>query len=235
MGLTLKQVVPWGRSLADYRQMFALTDKDLETSILDCAGGPSSFNAEATAQGTSVISCDPIYQFSVEEIQQRIQDTYPQIIAALEDNGDHFVWDQFSSPHHLGEVRLATMDCFLEDFPQGRAQGRYQTQMLPELPFETSQFNLALCGHLLFSYSQPLDLEFHLNAIRELARVAQEVRIFPIVTNFAGDISPHLSPILEQLPQAGYHLTVETVPYEFQRGGNEMLRVFPPNHYQSPP
>ncbi len=229
MGLTLKQVVPWGRSLADYRQMFALTDRDLEASILDCAGGPSSFNAEATAQGTSVISCDPIYQFSVEEIQQRIQDTYPKIIAALEDNRDRFVWNQFTSPHHLGEVRLATMDRFLEDFPQGIQQKRYLTQTLPELPFETGQFDLALCGHLLFSYSQQLNLDVHLKAIQELARVAREVRIFPIVTNFAGDISPHLTPILEQLPQAGYHLTVEPVPYEFQRGGNEMLRVVPPN------
>jgi hypothetical protein len=227
MGLTLKQVVPWGRSLADYRQMFALTDADLAGSILDCAGGPSSFNAEATAQGTSVISCDPIYQFSVTEIQQRIQQTYPKIIAALEDNRDRFVWDNFSSPQHLGDVRLATMDRFLEDFPQGIAQKRYLTQTLPQLPFETGQFDLALCGHLLFSYSQQLDLDFHLNAIRELARVAREVRIFPIVTNFAGDISPHLAPILEQLPQSGYTLDIETVPYEFQRGGNQMLRLFP--------
>lgn len=227
MGLTLKQVVPWGRSLADYRQMFALTDADLQRTILDCAGGPSSFNAEATAQGTSVISCDPIYRFSVAEIQQRIQETYPKIIAALEDNRDRFVWDNFSSPQHLGDVRLATMDRFLEDFPQGIAQKRYLTQTLPQLPFETGQFDLALCGHLLFSYSQQLDLDFHLNAIRELARVAREVRIFPIVTNFAGDISPHLDPICAQLPQAGYHLQVETVPYEFQRGGKQMLRISP--------
>ncbi|MFP4652699.1 MAG: SAM-dependent methyltransferase [Phormidium sp.] len=227
MGLTLKQVVPWGRSLADYRQMFALTDADLAGSILDSAAGPSSFNAEATAQGTSVISCDPIYQFSVTEIQQRIQQTYPKIIEALDDNRDRFVWDNFSSPQHLGEVRLATMDRFLADFPQGIAQGRYRNEMLPQLPFETSQFDLALCGHLLFSYSEQLDLDFHLNAIQELARVAREVRIFPIVTNFAGDISPHLAPILKQLPQAGYTLRVETVPYEFQRGGNQMLRVFP--------
>lgn len=227
MGLTLKQVVPWGRSLADYRQMFALSDGDLQGTVLDCAGGPSSFNAEATARGTSVISCDPIYQFSVKEIQQRIQETYPKIIEALDDNCDRFVWDDFSSPQHLGDVRLTTMDRFLEDFPQGLAQGRYRNEMLPKLSFETGQFDLALCGHLLFSYSQQLDLDLHLNAIKELVRVARDVRIFPIVTNFAGDISPHLAPILEQLPQAGYTLQVETVPYEFQRGGNQMLRVFP--------
>lgn len=227
MGLTLKQVVPWGRSLADYRRMFALSDADLQRTILDCGAGPSSFNAEATAQGTSVISCDPIYQFSVEEIQQRIQETYPKIIEALDDNRDRFVWDDFSSPQHLGDVRLATMDRFLEDFPQGHRQGRYRTEVLPQLPFETGQFDLALCGHLLFSYSEQLDLDFHLNAIRELARVAREVRIFPLITNFAGDISPHLDPILVQLPQAGYTLQVETVPYEFQRGGKQMLRVFP--------
>jgi hypothetical protein len=43
---TLDQVVPWGRSFSEYRRMCALSDADLESRILGCAGGPASVNAE---------------------------------------------------------------------------------------------------------------------------------------------------------------------------------------------
>jgi hypothetical protein len=51
MGLKLNQVIPWGRSLAEYIEMFHLTPKALSGQILDCAAGPASFNAEMTRQG----------------------------------------------------------------------------------------------------------------------------------------------------------------------------------------
>ena len=80
MGFKLENVVPWGRSLEEYIRMFNLTADDLRLKILDCAGGPASFNVEMTRKGYNVISCDPIYQFSVDEIAQRIQETYQTII-----------------------------------------------------------------------------------------------------------------------------------------------------------
>ncbi len=79
MAFTLDKLVPWGRSLDEYRRMFALTDADLAKRILGCADGPASFNAEMTGIGRSVVSCDPIYEFSAEEIRQRIDVTYPQM------------------------------------------------------------------------------------------------------------------------------------------------------------
>ncbi len=48
MGLKLENVVPWGRSLAEYICMFDLCPSDLQGYILDCGGGPASFNAELT-------------------------------------------------------------------------------------------------------------------------------------------------------------------------------------------
>jgi hypothetical protein len=53
---TLDQVVPWGRSFAEYRRMFALTDAELGLRIIGCGDGPASFNAEATRRGTAVVS-----------------------------------------------------------------------------------------------------------------------------------------------------------------------------------
>ena len=71
--LQITEVLPWGRSLEEYRAMFALSDDDLNRSILSCADGPASFNVEMNALGHSVTSIDPIYQITEEEIRQRIR------------------------------------------------------------------------------------------------------------------------------------------------------------------
>ncbi len=224
MGLQLEKIVPWGRSLAEYIAMFALTPEDLTGVILDCGGGPASFNAELTQQGYTVISCDPIYQFTADQIAQRVQETYPTIIEGVRANQDSYIWQSIRSPEHLGEVRMSAMQQFLEDFSSGLTAGRYQTAELPQLPFRDRQFDLALCSHLLFTYSQQLSVTFHLEAIAELCRVAQEARIFPLLST-SGEPSPHLPIVLEQLRSQGYQTEIYQVPYEFQKGGNQMLRI----------
>lgn len=225
MALQLDRVVPWGRSLADYRDMFALTDLDLQRSILDCASGPSSFNTELTAQGGRVISCDPVYQFHREQIQQRIDATYPVIVETLQNTHDKFVWNTVKTPEELGQKRLATMAKFLDDYDRGLAEQRYRPEALPCLGFPDRHFDLALSAHLLFTYSAQFDTAFHLAAILELLRIAPEVRIFPLLENFTNQRSPHLEPVLQALGDRGYPVTIERVPYEFQIGGNEMLIV----------
>lgn len=228
MGLRLEQIVPWGRSLNEYIQMFDLTDEELQGKILDCGGGPASFNAEMTRKGFNVISCDPIYQFSAPEISQRIDQTYTIILEKLEAVREKFVWTTFRSPEHMGETRMASMRQFLDDFPQGLQQGRYRVEALPTLPFESGQFDLALCSHLLFLYSDQLSLQFHLAAILEMCRVATEVRIFPLLLNMTCEVSPFVEPIIEALRDRGYSVKTKTVSYEFQRGGNEFLQVMKP-------
>lgn len=225
MGLRLEQVVPWGRSLAEYIDMFDLSRADLQGKILDCAGGPASFNAELTEQGCEVISCDPIYQFSAEEIAGRIEATYPVILQGVEANQQQFVWKMYESPEDLCQVRMTAMRQFLADFPQGLKQGRYQEASLPSLPFNSGQFDLALCSHLLFTYSDQLSLEFHIAAIREMSRVAAEVRIFPLLVNMTGEESPFVQPVLQELATQGYKVQIKPVAYEFQKGGNQLLSV----------
>ncbi|MBD2773544.1 SAM-dependent methyltransferase [Iningainema tapete] len=225
MGLRLDSVVPWGRSLQEYIQMFDLTTNDLSGKILDCAGGPASFNAEVTALGHSVISCDPIYQFSASEISQRIEETFPVILKGVQTNQQNFVWTTIESPENLCQVRKQAMDKFLVDFPPGLQQGRYVIEELPSLSFNPEQFDLALCSHLLFTYSDQLSMEFHLTAIIEMCRVACEVRIFPLLVNMTGEVSPWLQPVLQELESQGYLVEIRQVPYEFQKGGNQLLRV----------
>ncbi len=89
---TLDQVVPWGRSFDEYRRMFALSDADLAGRLLGCGDGPASFNAEATRAGHTVVSCDPIYQFTASQIRTRLDDTYTQVLEQTRKNADDFVW-----------------------------------------------------------------------------------------------------------------------------------------------
>ncbi len=225
MGLRLEQVVPWGRSLQEYIQMFDLTADDLQRKIIDCAGGPASFNTEMTQLGHRVISCDPIYEFSASEIERRMEETFQVVLKGVEANRQKFVWTTMQTPENLCQVRMATMRSFLADFTQGLQEGRYVIEELPNLSFERGQFDLALCSHLLFTYSDQLSMEFHLAAIVQMCRVATEVRIFPLLVNMTGETSPLLQPVMRKLEAQGYLVEIRQVPYEFQKGGNQLLRV----------
>src|SRR5512146_1016627 len=95
--INLEQIVPWGRSLNEYVRMFDLSESDLSSHILDCGGGPASFNAEMHALGRAAVSCDPIYQFPPEEISLRIVETHETVLRKTAKAADNFVWSQVKS------------------------------------------------------------------------------------------------------------------------------------------
>lgn len=224
MAFTLNEIVPWGRSFSEYRKMFALTDTDLEERILGCADGPASFNAGLTAQGGTVVSIDPLYRFSQEGIRERIGQVFETVLDETRKSAHEFIWTTISSVDHLGEIRRQAMEAFLEDYPRGLEEGRYLDSSLPELPFKTGEFGLAVCSHYLFLYSPHLSHDFHLQSIRELCRVAREVRVFPLL-ELGAVPSRHLESVMDCLTREGYRVAVEAVPYEFQRGGNRMMCI----------
>lgn len=224
MSFTLDKVVPWGRSYEEYLRMFALTEDDLRHRILGCGDGPASFNAELSRRGGQIVSIDPIYVFDVEQIKGRIAETYDTVMTQTRNNQHEFVWEAISSVEELGRIRMAAMDIFLKDFQAGKQTGRYVTGELPSLPFDSKQFDLALSSHFLFLYSEHLSAEFHLQALQEMLRVAHEVRVFPLLM-IGGVRSPHLPFVMDQLAADGFSLEITRVPYEFQRGGNEMLVI----------
>jgi hypothetical protein len=222
---TLDQVVPWGRSFVEYQQLFALTPADLERRILGCGDGPAAFNAEATRRGSRVVSCDPLYAFSRTDIESRIAATCDTVLEQTRRHADRFVWGHgIASIDELGEVRMRAMRTFLADYDAGKEAGRYVDASLPSLPFADGAFDLALCSHLLFLYSKQFDETFHRASVRELCRVAPDVRIFPLLT-LDGSRSPFVDACLAEARSAGLDATIERVEYEFQRGGNEMLRL----------
>ena len=215
-----ENIVPWGRSYTEYVSMFGLTPYFLSKKVLGCGDGPAAFNSVGNAFGGNITSIDPIFSFPKKEIEKRINETFGEVINQTRLNADKFNWDMFGSVEGLGKIRMKSMLQFLDDFEQGLEEGRYVAAELPKLPFEDNSFDMALCSHFLFLYSEHLDLDFHIKAITEMLRVASEVRIFPVV-DLNANRSIHLDAVMKMFPNS----ELVKVNYEFQKGGNQMLRI----------
>lgn len=224
MAVHFDQIVPWGRLRAEYELMFDLSAMDFSGGVLDCGGGPSSFTAEIHRQGYRAVSVDPIYSYSGLEIRSRFEATAGPMLAQVRATPNDWVWSFHGDPDGLLANRRSALEKFLADYETGLRERRYVAGELPALPFDAGSFGLALCSHLLFLYSDLLSADFHIRALRELCRVAREVRVFPLLT-LQRKPSPHLSSVRAGLEKDGWATDVIRVNYEFQRGSNEMLRV----------
>lgn len=222
--MELKSVVPWGRNLEEYKNIFSLTEIDLNKTILGCGDGPASFNAELTACGGNIVSIDPIYQFNALSLQSRIEEIYDEIMPQMHINQDKYVWESIPSVKDLGRIRMQAMDTFLADYELGKESGRYVFASLPELGFKDKQFDLALCSHYLFLYSEYVSLDQHIASIKELCRVAREVRIYPLLS-LNGEVSSHLQEAIVALNEVNLATSLVDVKYQFQKGATQMLVV----------
>ena len=203
--------------------MFDLSDEDLTGRLLGCGDGPASFNAEATAAGVEVVSVDPIYTFSADEIRSRVEAVFDDMIGQTAANAQDFTWGRgVADLDDLVDKRRTAMELFLGDYEAGRRDGRYRPDGLPRLPLADRTFDIALCSHLLFLYGEQLSARFHLDALVELCRVAREVRVFPLL-ELGSVASRHLDPVRRELAAIGITTAVVTVEYEFQRGGHQLL------------
>jgi hypothetical protein len=220
----LDQIVPLGRSAADYRAMFALARGDRGRRLLGCGDGPAGFNADWTGEGGQVVSLDPLYAWPSVAIQERIAATFPDVVRRMHADPLHFALKTGDTIDALASRRWHAMQRFLADYAASGQDGRYVAGALPTLPFADRAFDLALCSHLLFLYEGRLSRAFHLQALQELLRVADEVRVFPLV-NLEARPSAHLAPLRAALTKAGVQSEIVTVDYEVQRGARQMLRL----------
>lgn len=224
MAMQLEKVVPFGRSLDEYQRIFNLDETDRQRRILGVGDGPASFNAEATPLGWQVTSIDPLYEFSGAEILDRFNQVVDDIIQQIENSPGDWVWSYHKSPDDLRQNRLKALQAFMADYELGKQQGRYRLEAVPHLQCADQSFDLALCSHLLFLYSDHYDLQFHLDAIQEMLRVSAEVRIFPLLTLML-QRSPYLDAVVQTFSDRGYQVTIVPVCYELQKGGNQMLQI----------
>ncbi len=220
--MQLEAVVPWGRSFQEYKDMFLLTENDLKKNILGCGDGPASFNYELTTKGGNVISVDPTYCFNSKQFQARIAEVYKEVMPQMYRNKEKYIWKSISSVEELGRIRMLAMNSFLADFESGKNERRYIEGSLPNLEFHRRQFDLTLCSHYLFLYSEQVNLEEHIASLKELCRVSKEVRIYPLLA-LNGQVSPHLNKAMAEIEKLNFSALLKDVRYQFQKGANQML------------
>ncbi len=221
--MKLEKVVPWGRNINEYRAMFMLSDDDMKKRIAGFGDGPASLNRQASAAGSEVTSFDPVYGFSAQELRARISEVRDIIIAQMRENSENYVWDKIKSVEELEKIRMSAMEMFLEDFEQGKREGRYVCHELPErIPCEDMSFDIGLSSHFLLMYDS-LGYDFHIAAISEMLRVCREVRIFPLC-----DLDSKATKLTEKVIgyfSRDFRTEILKTDYLFQKGADKMLRI----------
>ncbi len=214
----------WVYALRDYYQMFDLSDQDLTRRILDCPGSISSFNAELAQKGVQIVSGDCLYQQSLQAVSDYADSLYRFNCDVLSQHQERVSGHDASVLDTIFNDWLLSKQIFLEDYERGCVEGRYQAMSLPTLPFKDDQFELALCTDFLALSSTAAELSSEV-LVEELCRVAEEVRVYPLM-NAQGDMHEALGPVMLRLQQQNFGVEVREVAYEQQVGGNAMLRIW---------
>ena len=221
MPLNLNQIVPWGRSYGEYTKMFNLTSGDMEKKIFACADGFSSFNAEGTAKGGNIISCDPIYKYNLNRLSELSENSFQLILSEISRNKQDYNWDIFKNIDELYLHRKKVLKTFLQDY-NAQINCRYIAAELPLLPIKEKSFGLVLVSHFMFLYSEQISFEDHLNFLLECLRVSDEIRVYPIIT-MGLYVYPLLTDLVNYFLKLGFYGYTEKVEYNFLSGANEML------------
>ena len=214
------------RAYSEYVAMFDLGPRELSGRLLDCSAGASEFAAVVAAEAARIVAVDPAYALPRTMLAETARADLARGHAIAADFPARFTWQWFGSPERRTAIRQRALARFVTDLV-ARPQ-RYVAGQLPQLPFRSAAFDLALCSHLLFTWGDQLGRGWHAAAIVELARVATEVRIFPTVMQGAGAPVPFWDALIGDLHDAGLQAELRTVGYEFQVGADQMLVVTGP-------
>jgi hypothetical protein len=112
----LDQIVPIGRSAADYRAMFALEGRDRGRRLRGCGDGPAAFDADWTREDGQVVSLDPIHIWPPGVIQKRIADSFPDIVQRMHAEPGRFALKPGNTIDALASGRWQAMQRFLADY-----------------------------------------------------------------------------------------------------------------------
>lgn len=221
----MRKLVLWGHGVDEYREMFDLSQDDMNSSILEYGCGPSAVNSRQTANNNKVISCDPLFVLDKDTLSSKVTMIFADMAEQVKREQERFDFTRSGGYEQLVAERQQGVKEFFADYQAGKAQGRYQGITDYNLPFADFSFDFALSSHYLFADLDNQTVEFHLAVIRELARVAKEVRIFPLIDR-EGNTSEFLGPVLLGLQQDNYGVEVREVDFHLHQTGNAMLRVW---------
>lgn len=217
----------YGRSIKEYSLMFNLDFESLPKSqFIDIPAGPASFCSEARALGHGVLSIDPCYSKTSEELFKIGLEDIDYINEKIRATSRERVWDFYKDPDDLKCKQKSYLKAFIDDFSSEHISGNpYVSASLPNLPFENNTFDYALSGHFLFSFHSQIGYSLTLDSIKELTRIAKEVRIFPLKSNEQSRESefPEMRRLLDDLSLHEINYRIEDSAFEFQKGANQVM------------
>ena len=244
MPFSLDHAVFFGRTWEECLGMYALKASDLTgIKVLDCPGGPDALVAEGLERGCDIRAVDPQYDADVDVLAERGR---KEIIETMEQwqRDPETAWGD-EKARKFKDLKLSALNSFIAAFQ--KHPERYISGSLPDLPFPDDSFDLALSGNFLFVYASvergglmshdDMGLEFHLESVRELVRVAREVRMFP---SFAVTGPPRrqefIEPVMDALRSDGHE--VDLLPAEWVEGDftefNDLVRIRKRSQASSP-
>ncbi|WP_067843793.1 hypothetical protein [Mycolicibacterium wolinskyi] len=210
------------RSLAEYCQMFALSDDTLASSeFLDCASGASAFGAELRARGGRVLSADPLYGAGLDTVREPALRNLDHCEQWLHAHSDVINWDLLGSPTAYRQKGLRSLALFSADF--SARPDNYLAASLPNIPLGDGSVDIALCANLLFAYADTLDVDFHVSAITEMARIARiELLIHPVSARDGRTPTGFVAAVRQRLSASGLHTQTLLAPDSWLRDASTM-------------
>ena len=221
----MRKRVLWGHHVSEYKEMFDVSDASLQANLLEYGCGASAVNTELHQEGSTMVSVDPLFALSKPELIQKVTDDFDERVEQVLADQAQFNVKNYDGMEAFLARRRSGMKAFFADYNAGVSEGRYQALTDGPLPFENFSFDLALSSHYLFANAGDDAVAFHLETIQELARVAKEVRIFPLIER-TGTPSALVGPVLLGLQQANFGAEVREVSCALYPEGNAMLRVW---------
>ncbi len=225
--LDIEHIVFIGRTYKEYMKLFDLEHALPKAGrILDCAAGPSSFTAEASAKGIDVSACDAMYNTEPFALFQKGNMDIAHVFKKFNAVSENYTWKFYKDRDDVISYRKMALGRFAKDFARNKYNKRYQHAELPALPYPDNAFDLILSSHFLFLYGDRLDIDFHIECLKELTRVScGEVRIYPLC---GLDAEPYnqMDNILSYLRKMNIRHEIKKVPFEFQRGSDKMMVLY---------
>lgn len=216
------------RSFEEYVRMFACDAEELLSGkVLDAAAGASSFGAGARRRGIRVVSADPLYELSVDEMEAHGRAELEIAASKVSGLTHKFDWSYYGSQEEHTRKREESLKLFLEDYHALSATDAYVSASLPKLPFGDGTFTHVFCSHFLFLYAEQFSYEFHRDALLELARVCRTggtVRIYPLL-DLKWRPYPDLERLMEEMREKGLVPELVESKLPFIPGSDKLLRI----------
>lgn len=218
----MRKSVLWGHRYSEYCDMFDLPADLGALKLLEFACGPTLVNHELTAKNHFVRSVDPWFEPDVALTKHLFTEKLQQQKEKMRQFPTRYDADKYGGMDALFDRRTAGFEAFFEDYASAY-QHRYFKAGSFQLPFENASFDLVVCSNYFFADLADENLDFHLLWFKELARVAHEIRIYPLTAN--GVPSTLLGPILMTLQTQDYRVSVQEVPFRLLPSSKAMLKI----------